>query len=220
MDIKLNLFILGIILTISVSCEAVKCIQCNSTDKKCQTEDGSFPVTDCPTESTQCFTLIEENGNIKRGCVSNITEKSDGNNYQTCTGDGCNNVNTNVTIATETRNIAVRATTSCYKCRSDENAKCADAYAENNYKSEPCRNAMTLSGDLLCYIERWNGIVIRSCLADADEKSRKNCLDTNQKTCKTCKGDNCNTEKAPDSAYSIALTSGLLAACLLVLKFF
>ncbi|XP_055839023.1 uncharacterized protein LOC129907015 [Episyrphus balteatus] len=186
----------------------VKCIKCSSEESTCVGSQSSDKAQECSKieywKANGCYTNRVEAGKVARGCLAEFDCSGNSATCSSCTTNACN--------------IDDKSASSCYKCRSDENAKCVDAYAENNYKPEPCRNTLTIAEGFQCYVERWNGIVIRSCLSDADAKSRKHCLDTNQKTCKTCKGDNCNTEKAPDSAYSIALTSGLLAACLLVLK--
>ncbi|XP_055917495.1 uncharacterized protein LOC129949843 [Eupeodes corollae] len=190
-----------------------KCIQCKSEkDAKCVGAHTADLAEKCVSKieywkSQDCY-INKIDGKVDRGCIQDF----DCSSASTCTS--CTNNGTVCNIADQTK-------TSCYKCRSDVNAKCALPLVDDSFKSEQCRNQINIDGGEQCYIEKWNDIIIRSCLSDADAKSKKNCLDSTYKFCNSCKGDNCNSGAVPDSAQSIVLaSSGLFALTLIVLKFF
>lgn len=186
-----------------------KCVQCKAEETKCSGAFKPEDATECTTEieyweKEGCYTNRTESGQVVRGCAKDFDCAAAGASCSFCSGTACN--------------TAEKLELSCYKCRSDENEKCKNEFTTNEYSSEKCRNAIKSEADRKCYIERWNGIVIRSCLVDADAKTQANCLNKDYKACETFDGDNSNKGKPPNSAYSIALTSGLLAMSMLLLK--
>lgn len=190
-----------------------KCYQCKAGDTNCSspTSEMSY-VCQIYEESDKCYQYGTSDATMTRGCKSDKTDfekcTSD-NKCKECDADGCNS--DKFTSASEF---------SCYKCRSDENTNCTAEWKADLYKSEKCRNEIKSDDDKKCYVEIYDNIVYRSCIVDTDPKTKKNCLNTDYKDCQICTGENCNKDKAPNSAYNIALTSVLLATCLMVLRFF
>lgn len=194
--------------------QTIKCIQCSSeTDPKCSGVHTEDEAKDCKDieywQSEGCYLNRVGSGKVVRGCLQEFDSTKT-----------CSETNTCSPCEAKACNLAALLELSCYKCRSDRNNKCADKLEKDEYKSEPCRNKIENEEDKKCYVENYNGVVYRSCIVDTDPKTREKCLKKVDKSCVICDGSDCNKDKAPGSAYGIALASGLLAGCLLILQFF
>lgn len=111
----------------SVSCnneciEQPKCIVCNSTeDANCLSSFNETLLQTCGAEdSLSCFTCLDEDGSISRGCGSGFDNVS--NQCATCVDDYCNN----------------QTISECYTCSSVDDLNCLNPGSSHNITTTKC----------------------------------------------------------------------------------
>lgn len=168
-----------------------KCLQCNSlNDPGCATF-GVGEVTSCRTlPYFECFKRVLPNGHTERGCLSNLDGdefltclNNENGNCQSCLGDQCND------------GLVPNNRLQCYRCNSNDD--------------ETCATEATLSGSCVKHVENdvcvsklsSDGSAFRGCQSDVT------CEESD--TCKTCNGNNCNTDiLTPASSFSCNVCEG------------
>uniref|UniRef100_A0A1L8EIA9 DUF753 domain-containing protein n=1 Tax=Haematobia irritans TaxID=7368 RepID=A0A1L8EIA9_HAEIR len=181
--------------------QKLKCIQCEGSD--CFKEQQASEAKDCKEEilynaEESCITMLTNSG-IYRGCLHDNAEYAEecGKENSSCkkcnTTDGCNKE-------------AEENSFTCIVCRSDEKKECwNDA---DTLTGQTCRTGSS-SPEEGCFHGIWNGVAIRGCMIDADEKVKATCLDDNNHQCRACNTKDCNKEKS-SSGQSISIFTGLI----------
>ncbi|XP_058839798.1 prion-like-(Q/N-rich) domain-bearing protein 25, partial [Topomyia yanbarensis] len=173
-----------------------RCLQCNSlgvTDVSCLT--GSAESQPCSKPSAgKCFSRIDINGALHRGCHGDLMEEEVGNcsskACSTCEGEGCNS------------DIFPTDRLSCYQCRSDSDSKCANPL---NVPDAPMSYCQKYQPGDLCYTRIQNGIVERGCQSNLAKTA---CEGLKANECQVCSGENCNTVTEKELKNSASSYSG------------
>lgn len=187
--------------------QALKCYQCtgSSTAKDCFNKQSGTDFKNCEkqilyNDVEYCYTRV--NGDtITRGCLHDNTELTVDNckDDSVCTKcttkdkDGCNSA--------EFSSIFT-----CINCRSDDDPKCWNDAGKMTGKE--CRTAEGSAADG-CFHGIWNGVAIRGCYIDADERQQYVCKDVNNDQCRICKTKDCNKENSSNGASTISMYFGL-----------
>lgn len=177
------------------------CIECNSTKNYgCEEYAKSSRKTTCSNYMSKCYTQINDNKEVHRGCVGDRTIPED----EVCKGLDC------VLCDRDNCNEQKFLRSKCYACDSETDPDCS----ENPTSVKVC--GLTLNGKG-CYhkIEDKAGKirVRRGCITDLKLNKRHNC-GNHSDTCKTCKSNKCNDKKV--FATCIDCTSSNDIHCLLV----
>ncbi|XP_013108814.2 uncharacterized protein LOC106088064 [Stomoxys calcitrans] len=161
--------------------QKLKCIQCEGPT--CLRHYQPEEAKECKEKilyngEEQCFTMTTtKSGAIRRGCWYNIADALKAECTKTGTlckkcnsGDGCNGA-------------AIENPFTCLVCRSDIDKSCWNRSAQ--LKGKKCRTGEGTK-EQGCFHGIWNGVAIRGCMMDADEKTKATCLDATNQQCRTC----------------------------------
>ncbi|KAM7352834.1 uncharacterized protein ACRADG_005199 [Cochliomyia hominivorax] len=183
------LYLIGIILlqinySYTQESKTISCIQCEGSGTEC---NENVAAKECKKENTvftKCFTQIDTSGKIIRGCA---TQEFEG----TCKDANCK-------LSDSGKNNE----TICKKCdASDPKCSQTDMNTNDMQYSEICSDGIT---ECLLKVDD-NKLIVRGC-----NTGKISCSDNT--TCKTCKGTNCNTGIFPDKRINCYQCSG--SSCL------
>ncbi|KAL9929487.1 uncharacterized protein ACN427_011773 isoform 1-T1 [Glossina fuscipes fuscipes] len=155
-----------------------KCYQCSSSDPKC-IEDLANLSKDCSDSSfNRCFTKIDDDGVVTRGCLPKDSTESEGVNYKPCLGDNCNN-HTICKMCTEEHEDCFKIDdNNKYNVICDADAQCFSKLI-NKKVAKGCATSSTCTKDEECVV--CTGGICNTGLFPKDRRS-----------CHKCEGQNCD----------------------------
>lgn len=173
----------------------IACQHCKNTEICAWGQTDGNNVISCSKvvffpDKESCYTAVDANGNVTRGCSLDDNVCSQ-NSCQKCyTGGGCND-----------RNVRGQ---SCLVCRSSEFLQtCADENPPNYYEVKCNTKPMYHYNERGCYTKRDGKFVQRGCTMDLSPSEAQECIDHENK-CSFCNsGDYCNTGPAPGAANTV-----------------
>ncbi|XP_053677820.1 uncharacterized protein LOC128727989 [Anopheles nili] len=149
----------------------VKCQQCTSTDPECVL--GTIVSKQCPLEDDLCFTALNNDKLLERGCLStldderqNICKDESDPSCIVCSSEGCNGLRW----------------PRCYRCR----GSLSDESCDQNLVPEKLEFCPTCSEQSNCYATIENDAVIRDCTDEITSICNGN------SRCITCSQEGCN----------------------------
>ncbi|XP_053668178.1 proprotein convertase subtilisin/kexin type 5-like [Anopheles marshallii] len=170
-----------------ISCETpgcnqnhwTKCHQCDqSSSDRCESEqsDGDAALCKYYTADEECYTKLDQNQQLTRGCLSDVGTKDelcfDAESCITCKGDSCNK-------APESSVVHIK----CQQCTSAD-----DGCLQGTIQSKPC-----LLQDDSCYTTvNGDKLLERGCLSMLSEDLQAICTDESDQSCIVCSEDGCN----------------------------
>uniref|UniRef100_A0A182QYB6 DUF753 domain-containing protein n=1 Tax=Anopheles farauti TaxID=69004 RepID=A0A182QYB6_9DIPT len=174
-----------------------RCLQCTSNMTHCSS--GLRTATVCSTPSDgKCFSRVEENGYLVRGCLADILDPefvtnctSNGRECNVCDGPGCNAA------------FLPTNTLSCAQCDSKQELACAQEQ-QDDVAGKYCRRHVQNDR---CYVRTdTDGSLQRGCLSDLTDETL--CDTSDAGSCNVCDASNCNSFVYPSNRLSCYQCNG------------
>uniref|UniRef100_A0A182K6A1 DUF753 domain-containing protein n=1 Tax=Anopheles christyi TaxID=43041 RepID=A0A182K6A1_9DIPT len=145
------------------------CYQCRSDIEDC--DRIQQPAKECRERDDQCFTMVDNEFNLHRGCLSDVdlNDCMDGDRCAICSEKNCNNV----------------AWAKCFQCSNATSAECSSKQT-NIEELKYCQRYDENGG---CYANLQQMIFTRGCTSELEDLS---CDDPQD--CVRCIGEGCNRD--------------------------
>lgn len=159
------------------------CVACNAKTYGCEDGAKSLPQIICPQYDSSCYSVVDKRGDVHRGCVGDSIIPD----ISACDGRDCQLCNDKNRCNQEKGFRSV-----CYECDSKSDPRCTD----KPEKHKSCNLTLNKNG---CFhkIEEKDGKsrVRRGCVNSLPAAEWNTC-EAGTGTCRTCKRNNCNDQKA------------------------
>ncbi|XP_058462996.1 uncharacterized protein LOC131437566 [Malaya genurostris] len=171
-----------------------RCLQCNSVwtlDEGCLTGESDSQPCAKPSAG-KCYSKIDTNGTLSRGCWGDLTEEEvkncTGYTCLVCEGESCNDDK----FPTDRL--------SCHRCESEPDGHCSDLQSGESTEAY-CQTYQP--GDR-CYTRIKHGLIQRGCQSDLATAA---CEGLKANECRVCSGENCNNVSEKDLTNTAGVSS-------------